>query len=89
MWESESQNSKLKKTQKIWYHVLKGKGWVETIHCWGQPEYCEESWRFEETYCLSNFSGRPSVNAAVKNPQRNKIIITNEDKVNEKLYKFF
>ena len=25
-------------------------------HCWDRPEYREESWRLEETYCHSGFS---------------------------------
>ena len=33
-------------------------------HCW---DHWEESWRPEETYCLSNSIKRPSVNADGKN----------------------
>ena len=35
-----------------------------------RPEYWEESWRPEETYCHTNSNGRPSANAGVKNFQR-------------------
>ena len=36
-------------------------------HYWKRPEYCEESWRLEETCCHSNSSEKPSANADVKN----------------------
>ena len=45
-------------------------GRVETIqwqHCWGRPEYWDESWRLEETCCHSNSSKKPSANTDVKN----------------------
>ena len=44
-----------------------------------QPEYREESWRLEETCCLSNCSDRPSANADVK--------ISNGANNNNKMYK--
>ena len=31
-------------------------------HCWDQPKYWEESWRFEKIYCCSDSSKKPSVN---------------------------
>ena len=40
------------------------------LYYWDQPEYWDESWRFEETCCHSNFSERPSANAGVENSQR-------------------
>ena len=36
-------------------------------YCWEQSEYWEESWKLEETCCLSNSSERPSANTDVKN----------------------
>ena len=36
-------------------------------HCWGRPEYWDESWRLEETCCHSNSSEKPSANIDVKN----------------------
>ena len=38
-------------------------------HCWGWPEYWEESLWPEEIYCHSASSERPSANADVKNLQ--------------------
>ena len=43
---------------------LERRGRVETIQLvlyWDQPEYWEESWRPEETWCHSNSSDKPSV----------------------------
>ena len=37
-------------------------------------KYWGESWRLEETCCLSISCGRPSAKAGMKNSQRNKII---------------
>ena len=54
---------------------LETRGQVKTIQTTAllsQPEYCEESWKLEETCCRSNSSGRPSTNAGVKNFQRSK-----------------
>ena len=31
-------------------------------HCWDQPEYQEESWWLEETWCYSDFSEKLSAN---------------------------
>ena len=36
-------------------------------HYWKRPEYWEESWRLEETWCHSISSERPSAYADVKN----------------------
>ena len=47
-------------------------GWVETIPTTAllrSLEYWKESWRLEETYCHSNFSGRQSANTDVKNSE--------------------
>ena len=38
-------------------------------HSWEWPEYWEESWRPEETHCLSDSSEWPPANAGVKSPQ--------------------
>ena len=38
-------------------------------HCWDRPEYWEESWKPEETYCRSDSNERPPVNADVENSQ--------------------
>ena len=49
---------------------LEIRGQVETIlqqHYWERPEYWEESWRLEDTYCHSNSSERSSDNVDVKN----------------------
>ena len=35
-----------------------------------RPEYWEDSWRLEETWCHSNPSEKPSANADVKNSKR-------------------
>ena len=35
-------------------------------HCWGLPEHWEESWRLEETDCLSDSSERPLANTHEK-----------------------
>ena len=48
---------------------LEVEGQVETIQTtafWEQPVYWEESWRLEETFCLSKSSERPSASADVK-----------------------
>ena len=47
---------------------------METIKT---TEYWEESSRLEETCCHSDSSGKPSVNAGVKNSQKSKLIIIN------------
>ena len=39
-----------------------------------QPEYWEESWRLEETFCYSNSGEKPLANADVKDSQMSKII---------------
>ena len=39
------------------------------LHYWNQSEYWEESWRLEETGCLSNSSESPSAKVDVKNYQ--------------------
>ena len=47
---------------------------VETIQTTGllrSAVILRESWRLEKTFCHSNFSGKPSVNAGGKNSQRN------------------
>ena len=44
--------------------------------CWERPEYQEESWRLEETCCLSDSSEKPSANADVKSSNEWIIIIT-------------
>ena len=36
------------------------------LHYWERPEYWEESWRLEETFCLSNSSEKPSATNDVK-----------------------
>ena len=47
---------------------IRGRVWPsKLLHNWERPEYWEESWRFEATCCLSNFSERPSAKADVKN----------------------
>ena len=49
-------------------------GRVETIkrqHYSKRPEYWEESWRLEETWCHSNSSERPSAYADVINSNNN------------------
>ena len=54
----------------IYLEDLEVTGRVETIqrqHCWGRPEYWDQSWRFEETCCHSNSSEKPSANTDVKN----------------------
>ena len=43
---------------------------METNNSWYRPEYWEESWRLEETWCHSNSSERPSTNAGMKNSRR-------------------
>ena len=47
---------------------LEIRGQAETIHCWGPPEYWEDSWRFEVT-CHSDSNEKPSANTCVKNSQ--------------------
>ena len=45
---------------------------VETIqiqYYWERPEYREESWRLEETYCQSNSREKPSAKTDVKKSQ--------------------
>ena len=37
-------------------------------HCWEQPEYWEESWRLEETYCHLDFGERPSAIIGISLP---------------------
>ena len=36
-------------------------------HSWDRLEYLEESYRLDEICCHSNASGKPSVNAGIKN----------------------
>ena len=44
--------------------------------CWDRPEYWEESWRTEETYCLSQSSeSPPPANTRIKNWQEVEILI--------------
>ena len=37
------------------------------VHCWDWPEYWEEFWRLEETWCHSDSSERPLSNVNVRN----------------------
>ena len=53
-------------------------GGKKLLYYWERPEYWEESWKFEETCCHSNFSERPSANAEVK---KTLIIIIIKDQV--------
>ena len=39
------------------------------IHYWDRPEYWEESWKLEDTWCHSNSIERPSAKTDVKNSQ--------------------
>ena len=39
---------------------------IQTTSLFNEPEYWEESWKLEETWCQSDFSERPSANAGVK-----------------------
>ena len=43
----------------------------QSIHYWERPEYWEESWRLEETCCLSNSSERTSAHTDVKYSHNN------------------
>ena len=52
---------------------------IRTLHCCNLSEYSEESWRHEETCCLSDSSERPSANADVKT-QKEQIIIVKKDR---------
>ena len=42
---------------------------IKLLHYWDRPEYCEKSWRLEETCCHSNPCERPSAYAELKNSQ--------------------
>ena len=66
----------------FWYshqRIIKGTGGLgnkrlwgdhpKLLHYWERPEYWEESWKHEETYCLSNSRERPSAITGVKNSQ--------------------
>ena len=58
-------------------HLKKEDEWRSSkqLHYWDWPEYCEESWRLEETCCYSEFSERSSANADRKKSQGIIIII--------------
>ena len=42
---------------------------TDTTAFLSQPEYEEESWKLEETYCHSDYSERLSANAGMKSSQ--------------------
>ena len=56
----------LLKVWKIWKLATEWRPSKQQHH-WKRPEYWEESWRLEETYCHSISSEIPSAYADVKN----------------------
>ena len=54
---------------------------ISLLNYWDRPEYWEESWRLEETWCHSNSSEKPSAYTGVKNLQASKIMIIKRRKM--------
>ena len=58
-WDGDCMNCK----SENWYNI------DQSIYCWDQQEYLEDSWRAEGTCCYSNSSERPVLKTGVKDSQ--------------------
>ena len=68
-------NQQKKRICKIVVSAVLADHRIKRQHCWGWPEYWDESWRLEETCCHSNSSEKPLTNSDVKNSRGIIIII--------------